>query len=730
METPISHEPPRDAEGLLQHYDVVLCGTGLIQSILASALTRAGLTVLHCDGSDYYGELDAVWTLPYLQEQFRQSQATNAESTLKEPENNAIDNHEQSESSTLDTLQSTSLNDSYALHPRGSLSSLKLLSLDVPTKFPLHVGSKVATPYGKGTITSWTPTDSNDSIIRVVVTLDAWKLANATSPTLHMVYVDSDGDPKVGTDVSHKPPSLESTSALQTRTILEQRSRSFALDVTPSLIYASGPAVYGLLQSKVADYLEFKSLEGMYWCRMESSDTKDNSSNESVTAHLEPVPCSKHDVFASSWLSPMDKRRLMTFLQLALDYSQQEEQAVLSLNERQLNQGRSLSRPQNRPVATGDMAKLQELMAINNNINDDSTGLNFATYLAQEQKLSPKLCEMVRYALALEFGTQPWTLAQGMNGLCQHMQALGRFGSTAFLVPLYGCGELSQAFCRSAAVYGSTYLLRRAPIRIHTANGQVKGVEVKGSEDAEDVEGAHQKVIACTHVVAPIEARYVSPSRTILRHMSILRGKPLKDIHQHRHVVILPPGQLGNTSSIYCLMLDEAVNVTPHVPEGCTLLHWWTVVDGEADNDRIQILVKAKRALLESCKGDCDEIWSTSLCYGHFDKVNVPVCENLHWTQRPLPGLEMDACFREAAAIFSKICPDAPFLGLAEEIDTAVKERLGDVDEDEERRILESAMGMIEKPSSLEHQETPANEVEPSIADHEGTSTNINVPAT
>ena len=33
---------------------------------------------------------------------------------------------------------------------------------------------------------------------------------------------------------------------------------------------------------------------------------------------------------------------------------------------------------------------------------------------------------------------------------------------------MYGSGELSQAFCRSAAVYGATYLLRRAPVQIQT----------------------------------------------------------------------------------------------------------------------------------------------------------------------------------------------------------------------------------------------------------------------
>ena len=50
--------------------------------------------------------------------------------------------------------------------------------------------------------------------------------------------------------------------------------------------------------------------------------------------------------------------------------------------------------------------------------------------------------------------------ATGMRLLCRHLAAIGRFGSTAFLVPMYGSSELSQAFCRLCAVKGGIYMLR------------------------------------------------------------------------------------------------------------------------------------------------------------------------------------------------------------------------------------------------------------------------------
>jgi GDP dissociation inhibitor len=80
-----------DDEGLYQHYDIVICGTGLIQSILASALSRYTSSVttkiLHIDGSDHYGNLDAVWTLPYLLSQHKQQPETQLRTIILEYNN-------------------------------------------------------------------------------------------------------------------------------------------------------------------------------------------------------------------------------------------------------------------------------------------------------------------------------------------------------------------------------------------------------------------------------------------------------------------------------------------------------------------------------------------------------------------------------------------------------------------------------------------------------------------
>src|SRR5690348_14299892 len=46
-------EPSRD-------YDVIVCGTTVTNAILAASLARAGLSVLHMDPQDFYGQTDAT----------------------------------------------------------------------------------------------------------------------------------------------------------------------------------------------------------------------------------------------------------------------------------------------------------------------------------------------------------------------------------------------------------------------------------------------------------------------------------------------------------------------------------------------------------------------------------------------------------------------------------------------------------------------------------------------
>jgi RAB protein geranylgeranyltransferase component A len=209
------------------------------------------------------------------------------------------------------------------------------------------------------------------------------------------------------------------------------------------------------------------------------------------------------------------------------------------------------------------------------------------------------------------------SLAAGMSSLRHHLQALGRYGTTAFLIPMYGSGELSQAFCRSAAVFGATYLLRRAPMQVLISeDNRVTGVLV-GGDKSEDVPeyapaGSKQdKPIKCKQVVISAEAmvEHGTSRKRILRRISVLNGKFMQsDIGEQRHVIVIQPNSIGNASAIHGVVLDESVQVAP---KGCTVLHLTTTVDSDTQDDAI--LAKACQILLESEDTDTvDEIYQAS----------------------------------------------------------------------------------------------------------------------
>eukprot|EP00978_Attheya_sp_CCMP212_P003679 scaffold7745_cov55-Attheya_sp.AAC.6 len=794
-----------DEEGLLvKGYEVVLCGTGLVQSILASALARAGLDILHCDAMPYYGEFDAVLTW----DQF--ASTTNDAATTRTPmttsSSSTIGSND--EDASVLTLQSPT---SMQIHS----SSLQ------PTTTTMEmaewkVGTELSTPYGPGRLVSL-PSSFSPLKDSVVVELTEWKLANQTCPR---VYFGANNNNNISSLSELQQYLAQECGVVPMTTLygewLYQQRREVGLDVTPGLLFASGPAVDGLLASGVADYLEFKSMLGLYLL---------SSSSSSSAQELKRVPCSKADVFSTKLLPPADKRKFMKFLQLASDYSVQSlsmtessssssttttemkssdvedpnvpQDIVQSVNERaQLKQGRSLSRPQNKAVATGHLTRLVELISLSKekdssdgmeeNGDDNDDNMTLEAYLREEHKMSDKsenLRHMIVHALAL--GDATASLSDSMTVLSRHLQSLGRFGGTAFLAPLYGSGELSQAFCRSAAVHGGTYLLRRAPKQIlfdssSSTNG-VSGILLGGSErddnDEFETNVSKDKIIKCQHVVVPAESipleeqpeHDVSSSSklVVLRRISILRGKLIVDETsgdaEQRYIVIIPPnsGNIQNTHVIHGISLDDSVHVVPDLNHyknmgGCTMLHLTTIIEESLlsddktttnDSSHGDVLERALESILVgqnkqngshssssnvASSVPLEELHHVSFSYAvpSSSSLLLKNRKGLHICQRPIQSITVDGAFDEARRIFESIVPGAKFLVRSEELDKAVKERIGNNQEydsdDDEGMVLESAMNMIGSKTATTT--TTTSTTTTPISDHDDLESSVELP--
>jgi hypothetical protein len=320
---------------------------------------------------------------------------------------------------------------SIALEPSECYSSLTVDSesnvvSDPPMEMLWEKGKKVKTPYGMGTVlgTSATSKEQDQSTESLSIQLDDWILANGKRAVVF-----------IGKNQMQNSWDLVPYDVIVYEEYVVKKQRSFALDIAPRLVFANGEAVDGIVHSGVNEYCDFKSILGLHLFtttthseRKLSSRGKEKNDEGPI---LHRVPCSKRDVFQTKLLSPMDKRRLMKFLQIAADYAvslslpsnnnddddndrEQHDETmndtdansnplavgediVLSLNERQLRQGRSLYRPQNKTVATTDMETLQRC------IQED---MSFKSYLKDHHKLSDDMINIIIYAMAMGSSTK------------------------------------------------------------------------------------------------------------------------------------------------------------------------------------------------------------------------------------------------------------------------------------------------------------------------------------
>lgn len=738
-----------------QKYDVIICGTDLCQSILSSALSRAGKKVLHCDGNDWYGGFDAVLyggsTLDCFIESCLHNQQCDEEEGAAKKTEHEISNRVESDEGI----------DSLRLLPKEKYASLKLHSQTVIVQ---ENDNKIAAADDVAT--------SDD--IDQPTTIEHLSLQNDATNTENKSQISDDNN----------------TTAIDDS---NDQLGGFSLDISPCLLYASGDAVEGLVKSGVSDYLEFKSVEGLFVLmaeddsstssarrgnrnRNKSGDT--NGSSGDVKANEKPlisyrVPMSKSDVFRSKLLSPVDKRRLMKFLQLITDYgmamaSQIDEEAgeqsslpedsnnieveksiditsnmgedvIQSVNERRLHRGRALSRPQNK--ATPSSSDMESLLRC---VRD---GISFSDFLKTVVKLPERLAIVVVYALALSpFGyncndtiepktdamtrVSQYSTKEGVEDLLLHVTALGRFGHTAFLTAMYGSGELSQSFCRSGAVYGSTYMLRRSPLRITFETGsQVRGVvlggegHIGGFGDVDTTDASDEEIL-CEHVIVP--STMIDPSllqnasqSRIYRRISILRGKLVAAQEdqsdtdnasktEQRYAIIIPPGTRGlsNQSAIHAVVVDDSVCVSPRGKQYTVLHLTMSSFPGDCYSDEVfdETLGQAVQYLIRSQTSNegtspVVECHHVTFSFTSDSPQNTEENQNprLHIAYRDLQSITCDSAFREAKRIFDKICPDADFLALAKKVEDEIVYR-NEEDSDDERVVLDSAVTMIEAP--------------------------------
>ncbi|XP_045812878.1 rab escort protein 1 [Trifolium pratense] len=233
-----------------------------------------------------------------------------------------------------------------------------------------------------------------------------------------------------------------SCDSVEDSTFLRENSRKFNLDLGgPRALFSADKTIDLLLKSGAAQYLEFKGIDASFVY----------NANEG----LMNVPDSRGAIFRDKNLSLKEKNQLMKFFKLV--------QQHLGGNE-------------------------------DEKISEEDLESSFVSFL-EKIGLPPKIKSILLYAIAMvDFDQENGEVCKdllktkdGIDRLAQYSSSVGRFPNApgALLYPIYGEGELPQAFCRRAAVKGCIYVLRMPVIFLLTdkVTGSYKGVRLASGQD-------------------------------------------------------------------------------------------------------------------------------------------------------------------------------------------------------------------------------------------------------
>ncbi|KAF8561057.1 hypothetical protein P879_11654, partial [Paragonimus westermani] len=364
---------------------------GLAESILSASLSILGKQVLHIDRNDYYGGRLASFRFPDLVQ------------VLDGKKQAVTSIHEGSVPAVV------------------SPSKLQLGSN--PYSPVIHSSSHwFVSAQSNGTTSSLSQSVQPPvSSLPLVLTEDANVSPMVSEPPGVPV---SDGDEPCSVVPSASVPTVpESTS--WTRDRVEQRLCRVDIDLSPRIVYAHSPTVTALLRSDVTRYLEFRFVSRCLAYTVLPATTQQNTSNEPVisesvrpneSASLFQIPVGRGELFKTRLLTLRQKRALGSFFEWCF-HLELDSDAAPTTNAAQQD---SLF------LAYADRP--------------------FREFLHEQNRLDEFTQELVITNLAL--GCEDITTREAVRRIHRLLASMNRFGPYPILWPMYGCGDLPQAYCR------------------------------------------------------------------------------------------------------------------------------------------------------------------------------------------------------------------------------------------------------------------------------------------
>ncbi|KZV77033.1 rab GTPase activator [Peniophora sp. CONT] len=285
------------------------------------------------------------------------------------------------------------------------------------------------------------------------------------------------------------------------------RDRDYAVDLVPKFIIASGELTKILVHTDVTRYLEFKQIAGSFVFR----DGK-----------ISKVPSTEMEAVRSPLMGLFEKRRAKKFFEFLQNWKDDDPATHQGIN-----------------LDKDTMKTVYEKFGLEPG-TQDFIGHAMALYLDDDYKTKPARPAYERIVL--------------------YTSSMARYGKSPYIYPLYGLGELPQAFARLSAIYGGTYMLDKPAHEIVTdADGKFIGVR-SGDEivKAKGVVGDPSYFGAGAGdggKVRVVEEGKVIRAICILKHP--IPGTEDSDSAQ----IIIPQGQVNRKNDIYVAVVSSTHNV-------------------------------------------------------------------------------------------------------------------------------------------------------------------------
>ncbi|CAN8062207.1 unnamed protein product [Agarophyton chilense] len=315
------------------------------------------------------------------------------------------------------------------------------------------------------------------------------------------------------------------------------KSRDYNIDLVPKFIMAGGNMVRMLIHTGVTRYLEFRLTQGSF---VFSGDRPHK------------VPATPKEAMTSSIMGLFEKNRCRMFFSFVHSYDPAD-------------------------VSTHDDLDLKTITMAE---------------LYKYYGLQPDTISFIGHALALyrdeSYLNQP--AEPTILKVQLYATSLARHGSSPYLYPLYGLGELPQAFARLSAVHGGTYMLQ-TPVNQILYNDQGAAVGVRSGDRA-----AKCRFVAGDPSYFPDS---VNKTGRVVRKYCLMDSPPPNTRESSSCQIIIPASQISppRKSDIYVLVLSFNHRTTP---EGMYLGLVSTTVETDSPEEELRPGVELLDNVIES----------------------------------------------------------------------------------------------------------------------------------